>query len=177
MDVNRLLVDVLVWPRLAPDQRSLSYLLTKFLPNSFLGERLSVLCACVCMGLWAHWLESDSGLERPSVCGASSWSTCRRVSEHVSMSVCVRGVPSSSRERPERSWGLGVSRGESWWCFGGLATGVFSALRHLDPTAFPLAEWTNVSVWTVSSLTETLVKYSTVPSSGFPSTVHNDNFA
>ena len=86
--VNSWLVGMLVWPRLAPDQCSLSCLHIKFLPNAFLGEGIlySILYACVHMGLRVHQLESNCGLEGPCVCGGSDWNACRHLSERVSTS-------------------------------------------------------------------------------------------
>lgn len=70
---------------------------------------------------------------------------CLRVRPWEEMTVGgTQGVPASSRERPERSWGLAgalevkaagvcVSHGE-------LATGGFTAFRHSNPATFSLPE-------------------------------------
>ena len=52
---------MLVWPCPAPDQRSLSCLLIKFLSNSFLDEGLCSVCMCVHGGLSAsNWSPTTS---------------------------------------------------------------------------------------------------------------------
>ena len=45
--INRFLVGMLVWPRLASGQCSLPSRLTKFHPHSFSGEGLCSACMCV----------------------------------------------------------------------------------------------------------------------------------
>lgn len=62
-----------------------------------------------CVSEWMKWPGSRVFM---SLC------VCLRVRPWEEMTAGgTQGVPASSRERPERSWGLGgVSRGESCWC-------------------------------------------------------------
>ena len=73
---------MLVWPSFVPDQCSLSYLLLKFVFNSFLGKGLYSVCVCVCVCVMPV-AGVRPGVGGPCIHDAGNWSECGYVNEHL----------------------------------------------------------------------------------------------